>query len=109
MKYIQSRILDLIFNLSRNVDLRLLMNSEETILKLLKGLYLLIKAFPAFNDDILVFLKTIKNNLDYVITDMNTNNKVKKSLDRMNYFIESVLLKSYSNKNTMFILMSKDK
>jgi hypothetical protein len=109
MKYIQSRILDVIFILSRNVDLRLLLNEEEAIRKFLKGIYLLIKAFPSINEDIFEFVRTIKTNIDHIIIDINTNNKVKKMLDRMHYFIEIVLLKSYTNKNTMFILLSKSK
>ena len=109
LKYIYFRILDILFNLSRNIDLRLLMKNEKDISLFFKGIYLLIKAFPGLNEEIINFLNLIKNRIDYLISDNTTNNNVKKMLDRMFYFIDIALIKSrYENKNTSFIIVSNN-
>jgi hypothetical protein len=104
IRYFHTRVLDVIFIFSKNVDLREVFTSEESVSKFLKGIFLLVKAFPKANEDILQFLNTIKNNINYLINDHYLNSKAKVMLDRALYFIENIIINSdFMNENTLYI------
>lgn len=104
IKYIYTRILDILFVLGKNVDLRQVLVNEENVTKFLKGVYLLVKAFPKLNEDILEFLKTVRGNVNYIVSDVNLNSKTQKMMERTFYFLENIIIKSeFENKNTLYM------
>jgi hypothetical protein len=104
VKYIHTRILDILFMVSKSVDLKGVLVTDDNVNKFLKGLYLFIKAFPKLSEEMVNYINSIKVKIDAIITGSHLSNDLKKKLDRMYYFIEISLIKSdYYNKNTMFI------
>lgn len=104
VKYIYTRILDVLFIFNKNIDLRSILTKEENIFKFFKAIYLLFKAFPKLNEELLLFTNNIKNNLNYWITDYTLNLTAKKMMDRLMNFIDKIMINSdYRNKNTLII------
>lgn len=104
LKYIYTRMLDILFIFNKNVDLRSVLTNENNINKFIKGIYLLFKAFPKQNEELQSFLNYIKSNIDNWISDNNLNITTKRMLDKLFYFVERVIINSdYLNKNTLYI------
>lgn len=103
IKYIHSRILDVLFIFKKNVELRQVLTTEENIIKFVKGFYMLFKAFPKLSEDQLSFVSYLKENISYLISDYYLRITAEKMIDRTTYFVENAMIKSeYQNKNTMF-------
>lgn len=104
IKYIYTRMLDMIYIMKKSVDLRTVLTTEENIAKFMKGVYLIFKAFPKLNEDQVSFINYLKDNLNYWISDYNLNSFTRKMVDRTNHFVEKVFSRSdYYNENTLFI------
>jgi hypothetical protein len=110
LNYIYTRILDILFLFQKNVDLKMVLTNESNVDKFLKGIYLLFKAFPGMSGEFMNFACFIKENLKVYITDTSLYNYAIKSIDKLLYFSEKVLVKSqYYNKNSLFLKYNTEK
>lgn len=104
VNYIYTRILDVLFVIKKNVDLRKILINESNINMFFKGIYLLFKAFPKLNEELTSFVNYLKENINLWISDYYLNNYTRKLMDKTVYFIEKFLVDSdYFNKNTNYI------
>jgi len=104
LKYIYTRILDILFILKKNVDFRAILTSEENIDKLCKGIYLLYKAFPKLNEEFNMFVIYLKENITLWVSNSDLKNYANRILDRLSYFVDRILIRSeFKNENTLHL------
>ena len=110
LKYIYTRILDILFILRKNVDLRDLLTTEDNVNKLCKGIYLLYKAFPKLHEEFTSFMNYLKENVVNCASNYDLRNYASRMLDRLSYFTERVMIGSeYNNENILHVELLKEK
>lgn len=104
LKYIYTKLLDVLFIFRKTIDLRTILINEENISKFIKGLFLLFKAFPHLDEDFLAFIKYLKNSVSNLINDYSLANYAKEQIEKLMKFTSRKLKNSnYRNTNTFFI------
>lgn len=103
IRYIYTRARDVLFIFKNVIDLRIVLINEENINKLIKGIYLLFKAFPHANvhSDFVDFIKYIRNSVTNWINDYSLHNYATQSIDKLYRFVtHDVINPDYENRNT---------
>lgn len=104
LKFIYTKLLDVLFIFRKTIDLRTILINEENISKFIKGLFLLFKAFPHLDEDFIAFIKYLKNSVSNLINDYSLANYAKEQIEKLMKFTSRKLKNSnYRNTNTFFI------
>ena len=104
IKYIYTKILDVLYMLKKTIDLRTIFTNENKVSKFIKGLFLLFKAFPKLDEDFMGFVNYLKNSISNLINDYSLSNYTKEQIDKLVRFINGQMKNStYRNNNTFFI------
>jgi len=92
LKYSLQRIND-ILSILKKIDLNKFLVELEFIEKLLKGLFLFIKAFPNLSENIIDYIKcNLKENIEFISNDIKLKNSINLLIDETLFFVQNFII-----------------